>query len=77
MAETPAMNNQRNERTGGFMDGDAAERFALRVQQDGSLRIEIGHAFTEADIPVLVAAQNELSRLIPAQRAPLRAITSP
>lgn len=59
------------------MEGDEAERFVLRVRQDGSLRIEIGYAFTEADIPVLVAAQNALDRLIPAQRAPLRVVATP
>ena len=39
------------------------------MQQDGTLRIEIGHAFAEADIPALVAAENELHARIPAQRA--------
>lgn len=38
------------------------ERFALRVQDDGSTRIEIGPAFTEADIAALVAVENALHR---------------
>lgn len=48
----------------------AGERFALHVREDGSVRIEIGHAFEEADIAAMVAAQHELARLIPQQRTP-------
>lgn len=47
---------------------DPADRFALLVAQDGSTRIEIGHAFSETDIPALVAAQRDLHALIPRQR---------
>lgn len=49
------------------------ERFILRVQRDGSVCIEIGHSFSECDIPAMIAAQHELERLIPRPRGTLRA----
>lgn len=46
-------------------DTTPADRFALRFRADGAVRIEIGHTFTEADAPALVAAENALRRARP------------
>lgn len=43
-------------------------RFALRVEADWSVRIEIGHAFGDDDVPVLVEATRALRDVIPGQR---------
>lgn len=50
------------------------ERFVLRVQADGAVLIEVGHAFCAADIPALVAAQHAVAAKYPAQRTPLEAV---
>lgn len=42
----------------------ADDRFVLRVTRDGSVHIEFGHSFSEADVPALVAAKRELDDLI-------------
>lgn len=53
------------------MSGTTPERFALHVQDDGTLRIEIGHAFDEGDIAALVAAENRLHDMLPRPRPAL------
>ena len=48
---------------------DAADfRFALTAQADGSIRIEIGHAFGEQHVAELVAAERAVVAALAAQR---------
>lgn len=39
-------------------------RFAVRVEADGSIRMEIGHAFGDADTATLTAAENAVRKVL-------------